>query len=116
MDEPASPRYEGASPPKSSLGAWLLKQARDVREVITTLTTDAAADRGETAKLRETVERLLAEAKRSEKVQAAQGVELEQVKQAVKQTQRQLAGLKISRGIHKARAQKVLQDMEDRLN
>jgi hypothetical protein len=86
------------------------------REAIGALTTETAADRSETERLRETVERLLAAAERSEKIQAAQGVELEQVKQAVKQTQRQLAGLKISRGIHKARAEKVLEGMEDRLN
>jgi hypothetical protein len=49
-------------------------------------------------------------------VQASQGAELEQVRQLAEQTQRQLSGVKISRGMHKAKAQKLLQDMQHRLN
>jgi hypothetical protein len=66
--------------------------------------------------LRGLVDQLLAETKRSAKVQAAQTVELEQVRQLAKRTQQQLSGVKISRGIHKSRAQKLLRDMEHRLN
>jgi hypothetical protein len=67
-------------------------------------------------KLQGLVDQLLAEAERSTKVQAAQAVELEQVRQLAKRTQQQLSGAKISRGIHKARAQKLLNAMEHRLN
>jgi len=116
MDEHKSPDYQGAPPPKSSLGAWLLKQARDLRTTIDSLTRDAASDHGEIVKLQGLVDQLLAEAERSTKVQAAQAVELEQVRQLAKRTQQQLSGVKISRGIHKARAQKLLNDMEHRLN
>jgi hypothetical protein len=105
-----------APPPKSSLGAWLLKQAYDVRAAISALTNNAAVDGEEIEKLRVLVDQLLAEAERSAKVQAAQGVELEQVRRVTEETQRQLNGVKISRGLHKAKAQKLLQDMQHRLN
>jgi hypothetical protein len=62
------------------------------------------------------VDQLFAEAERSAKVQVAQSVELEQARQLAKRTERKLSGVKISRGIHKARAQKLLHDMEHRLN
>src|SRR5271169_3297910 len=116
MDEHKSPDYQGAPPAKSSLGACLLNQARDLRTTIDSLTRDAASDHGEIVKLQGLVDQLLAEAERSTKVQAAQAVELEQVRQLAKRTQQQLSGVKISRGIHKARAQKLLNDMEHRLN
>jgi hypothetical protein len=116
MEKVASPNYRSAPPPKSSLGAWLLEQAHDLRGAITALTSGAAGDRAEIDKLKVLVDQLLAEAERSTKVQAAQGVELEHVKRLAKQTHRQLNGMKISRGMHKAKAQKLLQDMENQLN
>jgi hypothetical protein len=116
MDRQGTSDYEGAPPPKSSLGSWLLKQARDLRAAIESLAGDVAADHDEVDKLRGLVDQLLAEAERSAKVQAVQAVELEQVKQLAKQTRQQLNGVKISRGIHKARAQKLVRDMEHRLN
>ncbi len=108
--------YQGAPPPKSSLGAWLLRQAHAVQSAIDSLTRDAASDHADIVKLQRLLDQLLAEAERSRKVQTAQTVELEQIRQLAKQTQRQLSGVKISRGIHKSRAQKLLQDMEHRLN
>ena len=116
MEKDAAPDYQGVAPPKSSLGAWLLKQAHDVRAAINALTNDAAVDRDEIEKLKVLVNQLLAEAERSAKVQAAQGVELEQVRRVAQQTQRQLNSVKISRGMHKAKAQKLLQDMEHQQN
>jgi hypothetical protein len=116
MDRQGTPDYQGAPPPKSSLGVWLLKQARELRTAIESLTTDAAIDHAEIVELRGIVDQLLAETERSAKVQAAQAVELVQVRQLAKQTQQQLSGVKISRGIHKARAEKLLHDMEGRLN
>lgn len=116
MDKHASLDYQGAPPPKSSLGARLLKQAHDLRAAIGALTSGAAADHGEIEKLKLLVNQLLAEAGRSAKVQASQGAELEQFRQLAEQTQRQLSGVKISRGIHKAKAQRLLQDMQHRLN
>lgn len=62
------------------------------------------------------VNQLVAEAERSRKVQTAQGAELEQVRRVAEQTRRQLNGAKISLGIHKAKAQKLLREMEQRLN
>ena len=108
--------YQGPPPPKSSLGAWLLTQAHAVQNAIDSLTKDVASDRTEIAKLQALVDQLLAEAERSVKVSAAQALELEQIKQLAQQTQRQLSVVKISRGIHKAKAQKLLHDMEHRLN
>ena len=108
--------YQGAPPPKSSLGAWLLRQAHAVQNAIASLTKDVASDRAEILKLQVLVDQLLAETERSVKVSAAQALELEQIKQLAQQTQRQLSGVKISRGIHKARAEKLLHDMEHRLN
>jgi hypothetical protein len=108
--------HKGPPPPKSSLGAWLLREARDLRAAILGLTDDAASDNNEIVKLQGLVDRLIAEATRSFKVLESQGVELEQVKQRAKQTQKQLSGVKISRGIHKARSQKLLQDFENQLN
>ena len=116
MEEHADGEYQGAPPPKSSLGAWLLKQVRELRTTINALTNDAVVDRGEIKSLKDLVNQLLAEAERSAKVQAAQGVELEQVRRVAQQTQRQLNSVKISRGMHKAKAQKLLQDMEHQLN
>jgi hypothetical protein len=116
MDERVSSKYQGAPPPRSSLGAWLLEQANGFRTTINALTSDTANDHAEIEKLKGLVDRLLSEAERSTKVEAAQAAELEQVKQLAKQTQRQLSGLKISRGVHKAKAQKLLQDLESRLN
>jgi hypothetical protein len=98
------------------LGAWLLKQAREIRAAINSLTNDAAVDRDEIKNLSVLVNQLLVEAERSAKVQVAHGVELEQVRRAAEETQRQLNGVKISRGMHKAKAQKLLQDMQHRLN
>jgi hypothetical protein len=80
------------------------------------LKRNAATDRAEIIKLQRLVDQLRAEAERSAKVQVIQTVELEQVRQLVKQTQQRLSGVRISRGIHKARAEKLLQDLEDRLN
>jgi hypothetical protein len=94
----------------------LLEQANGFRAAIDALTGDTVNDHAEIEKLKGLVDRLLSEAKRSAKVEAAQAAELEQVKQLAKQTQRQLGGLKISRGVHKAKAQKLLQDLENRLN
>jgi uncharacterized protein YpiB (UPF0302 family) len=74
------------------------------------------SDHNEIVKLQGLADQLLAEATRSAKVLESQGVELEEVKQLAKQTQKQLNGVKISRGIHKARAEKLLQDLENRLN
>jgi hypothetical protein len=109
-------RYQGAPPPKSSLGAWLLRQAHAVQNAIDGVTKDVASDRAEIVKLQALVDQLLAEAERSVKVSAAQALELEQIKQLARQTQRQLSSVKISRGIHRARAEKLLHDMEHRLN
>jgi hypothetical protein len=116
MDERVSSNYQGATPPRRSLGAWLLEQANGFRAAIDALTRDTANDHAEIEKLNGLVDQLLSEAKRSAKVEAAQAAELEQVKQLAKQTQRQLSGLKISRGVHKAKAQKLLEDLENRLN
>jgi hypothetical protein len=116
MENDAAPDYQGVPPPKSSLGSWLLKQAHDIRAAINSLTNDAAVDRDEVKKLTVLVNQLLAEAERFATVLAAQGVELEQVRRVAEQTPRQLSGVKISRGIHKAKAQKLLQDMQHRLN
>ena len=116
MGKDARPDYQGVPPPKSSLGAWLLKQAHELREAIEALTSAAATDRSDTEKLKLLVNQLLVEAERSAKVQAAQGAELEQVRQLAEQTQRELTRAKISRGIHKAKAQKLVQDIQHRLN
>jgi hypothetical protein len=83
---------------------------------IDTLTSGAAADRGEIDELKPLVNQLIGEAERSAKVQTAQGTELERVRQLAEQAQRQLTGVKISRAMHKAKAQKLLQDMRHRLN
>jgi hypothetical protein len=80
------------------------------------LTSGVDAGRGEIEKLKLLVNQMVADAGRSAKVQASQGAELEQVRQLAEQTQRQLSGVKISRGVHKAKAQKLLQDMKRRLN
>src|SRR5262245_36650101 len=103
MDEGTVPDYQGVPPPKSSLGAWLLRQAHDLRAAINALTGDADADRSEINKLKFLVDQLLAETKRSAKVQAAQGVELERVRGVAEETQRQLNGVKIFRGMHQAK-------------
>ena len=116
MRKRESDDYQGAPPPKSSLGAWLLRQASDLRTVIDNLTTDAAGDHAEIVKLQGLVDQLLEEAERSKKVQAAQVAELEQVKELTSQTAKRLNHVKISRGMHKAKAQKLLHDIEHRLN
>lgn len=95
---------------------WLLSQARELRAAVDELIQEVTADRGETEKLKRLVQQLVAEAQRSAKVQTAQAAELEQVRQLAKETQRQLNGVKISRGIHKVKAQKLLQDLENRVN
>jgi hypothetical protein len=107
---------QGAPPPKSSLGAWLLRKAQALQSAIDGLKRNAAANHAEIIKLQRLVEQLRGEAERSAKVQVIQTVELEQVRQLVKQTQQQLSGVRISRGTHKARAEKLLQDLEDQLN
>ena len=111
-----SNEYEGPPVAESSLGAWLVEQARDLRAAINGLTNDAASDRAGIEKLKVLIDHLFVEAERSAKVQAAQGAELEQVKRVAERTQRQLSSVKISRGIHKAKAQKLLQEMQHRLN
>jgi hypothetical protein len=82
----------------------LVRQAHDLRTAIDNLTTDAADEHAEIVKLQGLVDQLLVEAERSKKVQAAQAVELEQVKQLANQTAKQLNRVKISRGMHKAKA------------
>lgn len=116
MDKDVASDYQAAPPPKGSLGAWLLKQAQDVRAAIEALISGADAASSEIDKLNLLVDQLLAEAERSAKVQAVQGAELEQVRRVAEQTQRQLSGIKISRGMHRARAQKLLHEMQHQLN
>jgi|HubBroStandDraft_6_1064221.scaffolds.fasta_scaffold252402_2 hypothetical protein len=111
-----SATYAGPPPPRSSLGTWLLEQARDLWVTVSALKTDVDADRLARRSLEKTVTRLVAETERLSKVQVAQALEFEQVKQLASQAQTELGGLKISRGIYKSKAQKLLQDMENRLN
>lgn len=116
MDEVKGSAYMGPRPPASSLGAWLLTQVRDLKGAIAALSNQARSDRDQVTELRPTVDRLIAKVEGLAKVQAIRDVELEQLKLIVDQTQRQLSGLKISKGMHRARVQRLLQDMERRLN
>jgi hypothetical protein len=107
---------EAAPPPKPGLGIWLLKQACELREAINALTKDVMGDREETKRLGKAVDDLIVQAEQSAKVQATTAIELVKIKLAAAETQRQLTGLKIAKGIFKAKAQKILKGMEGRLN
>jgi hypothetical protein len=108
--------YQAAPPPKCGLGAWLVNQAFDLHKILAGVVSDTASDRAQIVELTDCVNRLTAEIERLATVQAVQSTELEHLRQLAKQTQSQLIGLKIGKGIYKAKAQKMLQDMEQRLN
>jgi len=108
--------YAGAPPPASTLGAWLLKQVQDLAETVRDLVTSQAEGGEKTKELIESVNSLKAAIERSSKIQDAQGIELAEIKLRLGQANKQLNGLRISRGKHKAKAQKLVTQMEARLN
>jgi phosphatidate phosphatase PAH1 len=111
-----SATYAGPPPPASSLGAWLLKKVEEVGELIGSLVVGQSEQKAAVDQLRETVSALKRAAEKSAKVQNVQATELEQIKAQVRETQKQLNGLKISRGRHKAKAQRLLSEMDRSLH
>ena len=108
--------YAGVPPPASSLGAFLLKQVQELVDAVRGLVNkEDERDR----KMRELIEltgSMKAESERISTIQDAQGIELIEMRSKLNLAQKQLNGLKISRGKHKAKVQRILDQMEVRLN
>jgi len=108
--------FTGHPPPSSSLGAWLLKQVQELVNSVAGLVAGQAEQGQDVKALKKTVAALKANAERSRKVQDMQGLEIESIKLNLAAAKKQINGLKISRGHYKAKAEKVIDTIEQRLN
>src|SRR5882762_2727919 len=97
-----SETYAGPPPPFSSLGAWLLNKVEELAESIRGLVDSRSEDTAKVNELVAIVTELRSAVERSAKIQDIQAIELEQIKAVTRKTQKQLNGIKVSRGKHKA--------------
>jgi len=107
--------YAGPPPPASLLGAWLLNKVQELAEHLGALMVSRSADTAKMNELSETVAKLRKAIERSAKIQDLQALEIEQIKAEVQVTRKQLNGVRISRGQYRAKAEKLLEQIEQKL-
>jgi hypothetical protein len=113
---PMSTDFAGPPPPRSSLGAWLLSQVQELAASVAALVVGQTEQQRNNDALEATIRSLKADVERARKVQNAQGIEIESIKTNLSKVKKQIHGLKISRGHYKAKAEKIIDSIERRLN